>query len=277
MIGYDNLEKSFKRLIKEDSLSHSYIFFGEPQIGKFTFATALARFIETGEFEPIEFTIEGAQLTSLSELLIVKPDEKGSIGIESVRDIKHFLSQKPINSQRRIVIIDSAGALTTGAQQALLKIAEEPPASSLLILITPNTESLLSTIRSRFQAFYFPRVKTDAIEKMLNSKGVKNASQIATLSYGRPGRAIALSSNSNKEILAKVKAVLNRGDKRAVIESVIEDPQVLEIFLSELIAELAKEPIKNYDALKSIISRNTQMSQFTTNKRLQLEEALWKI
>ena len=56
-----------------------------------------------------------------------------------------------------------------------------------------------------------------------------------------------------------------------------ENNEVMEEELTEIIAELAKNPIKNYANLKSILNRLTKISQFNTNKRLQLESALWNI
>ncbi len=113
--GHDNLIKPFKRLVKEDKLSHSYIFFGESQVGKATFAKYLANFLEFGEFEEHK--------SILTESFIITPTAKegdASIGIDAVRDIKQFLYSKPVCSERRIVIIDDADKLTSQAQNAIL-------------------------------------------------------------------------------------------------------------------------------------------------------------
>ncbi|MEK7463306.1 MAG: hypothetical protein AAB621_03035, partial [Patescibacteria group bacterium] len=122
LCGHKNLKESFSVLFKNGNLSHGYIFFGEPQVGKFSFALSLANFLETGNFE------SGGKM--LSEILIIKES-----GIDCVREIKNFLWQKPHNSSKRIVIIDNADSLTAEAQNAILKITEEPPEHSLIILI----------------------------------------------------------------------------------------------------------------------------------------------
>ncbi|TRZ64473.1 MAG: hypothetical protein D4Q79_01485 [Spirochaetia bacterium] len=142
----EELINNFRELIKNDKLSHSYLFFGAGE-EKFTFSQALANFLEKGEFsEP-----KGI----LTEFLAVSPDEKGTIGIEEIRNLKYFLWQKPIASLKRIVIIENAQALTAEAQNAALKIVEEPPERGLIIFLAKTAEDLLPTLNSRLQKIYF--------------------------------------------------------------------------------------------------------------------------
>ena len=83
------------------------------------------------------------------DTLEINPDT--SIGIEEVRHIHHFLSRKPIQSDRNIVVIHQAHLLTLPAQNALLKTLEEPPGNSLIYLVTDYPDQLLPTVLSRVQ------------------------------------------------------------------------------------------------------------------------------
>src|SRR4030042_2896211 len=122
----EELINNFRKLIENDKLSHSYLFFGGGE-EKFIFSKALANFLEKGEFsEPKEI---------LTELLAVSPSEKGTIGIEEIRNLKYFLWQKQTASLKRIAIVESAQALTIEAQNAALKIVEEPPERGLIIFL----------------------------------------------------------------------------------------------------------------------------------------------
>jgi len=274
MIGHKNIEKIFVKLIKENKLSHGYIFFGEPQVGKFTFAKNLANLIEAGKFAESE--------KPLQELTLVMPanQESQSIGIDEIRSLKNFLYQKPINSTLRIAIVDNAHLLTDHAQNAILKISEEPPEHGLIIMIVSNPEVLLETLRSRFQRIYFPRIRTDEIEKMLVEKGEseKEANKIARLAFGRPGRAIDL---INSEKFAEVDKLAKRYlsgkiAKKNLIDTISgSDARVKpELFLETLIAELMVDTKGNIEKIKSATERLKTMSQFNTNKRMQLESAL---
>lgn len=78
-------------------------------------------------------------------------DSNSGWGIEEIREIKKFLSQKPFNHQSKLVVIQEAENLKTEAQNALLKTLEEPGENNYLILTTNNPSSLLPTIISRCQ------------------------------------------------------------------------------------------------------------------------------
>jgi DNA polymerase III delta prime subunit len=75
----------------------------------------------------------------------------GSIGIEEIKLLHQKIFLKPINSDQKIIILDDAHLLTTEAQNALLKVLEEPPERTIIILSSDTTDALLPTIISRCQ------------------------------------------------------------------------------------------------------------------------------
>lgn len=81
------------------------------------------------------------------DIFIIGPETEW--GIDQIRSIKHFLSQKPFNHQNKIVIVQDAHNLNTESQNALLKTLEEPGLNNYIILTTNHISSLLSTIISR--------------------------------------------------------------------------------------------------------------------------------
>lgn len=268
LCGHKELNKSFSLLHQKANLAHGYIFFGEPQVGKFSFALSLANYLENQIFDKPAKT--------LSEALIIK-----EIGIDSVREIKSFLWQKPLNSAKRTVIIDDADLLTSEAQSAILKIAEEPPEHSLIILIVSNLNNVLPPILSRLQKVYFSRVSSKEIETylidVLNIEKAK-AIEITKSAYGRPGRAISLiNENIYTEAGESVKKFLKLSDynKSQFIKQLVEDqkdkPELLDLFFENLIIALRHDPIKNSRMLKSVLSRLFLIKSYNVNKRLQIE------
>jgi DNA polymerase III delta prime subunit len=148
---YQSLVDNFKQLVSSNRLSHAYFFFGEKKEGidhKLLFAKSLANFLEKGVFEEPK--------SVLLDTLFIHREQDGKIGIGDVKKIKSFLFQSPLVSRYRTVILDEVQYLTNEASNALLKIAEEPPPSSLLIFIGEQEESILPTLRSRLQKIYFP-------------------------------------------------------------------------------------------------------------------------
>src|SRR3989344_5709900 len=278
LVGHKEKIKIFEELFKSDVLSHGYIFFGEEQVGKKSFALAFANFLEKGKFEGPDGI--------LSETKLITPEE-GSIGIDTAKEAKRFLSQKPILSKRRVLIIDDAHKLTSQAQNAILKISEEPPQSSLIIVVSPTLDSLLPPLTSRLQRVYFSRVRTEEIEKLLRARGVGSAeaSRVARATLGRPGRAIDTIENDefrrfNRLVKDFIKSPSSRKD---VLQSLIKENDdlknrdLIDIFVSHIMAELALDPLKNNRTLSALCDRFTKMSDFTTNRRLQLETALWNL
>ncbi len=164
MSNYKILQDDFKNLISKDRLSHAYLFFGGDagsEREKFSFAESLANFLENGIFEKPK--------KILTETLLIEKDEEGKIGIDAVRNIKHFLYQKPVASRYRTLIIGGADLLTQEAKNAILKIVEEPPESALIIFIVSQEDNLSPVLKSRLQRIYFAP-KTDSSKTGVNAR-----------------------------------------------------------------------------------------------------------
>src|SRR3989344_8621554 len=182
--GHQDLLKDFKNLIKNNRLAHGYVFFGEPEVGKFYFAKHLADFLENGGWE--------ISKRPLQDALILE----NASGIEEMRQLKSFLWQKPVISSKRLVIINDAENLTPQAQNAILKITEEPPEHAVLVLIANHLDNLLPPLLSRIQKIYFGRLsESEMLEATRNIKPETKDKDIINLAFGRPGRAMRLLSD----------------------------------------------------------------------------------
>jgi DNA polymerase-3 subunit delta' len=98
------------------------------------------------------------------DVLLVEPGDSGAIKIEQVRDIVDRTAYRPFEGRRRVVIVDDAHTVMPAAQNALLKTLEEPPSSSMFILVTSLPDLLLPTVRSRLIRLSFAeggRVEVD--------------------------------------------------------------------------------------------------------------------
>ena len=255
LIGQKNLIKLFKKMADNDKLFHAYLFFGEPQVGKFLFAVSLANYLEYGVFEEPKKILE--------ETLIIFPDEKNKIGIESARKLQNFLFQSPILSKKRIVIIRDAENLTPEAQNALLKIVEDNPPFSLIIFISADENSFFPALISRLQKIYFSRVAESEIKKYLETQYLENSgdkkidkrkiNEAVKNSFGRPGRAISY--------------LMNKEEKS---DNVMDDNNIDEFFENKLI-ELRVTGYKNIELAKETLKRMSLIKMFNLNKKLQLK------
>ena len=142
-------EKLFARLVEENRLSHSFVFFGPPSSNKEKFAFSFAFFLEYGDFEIND------KKPLFDSKIIAPTAEKKSIGIDEIREIRHFLSENPLISKRRTIIINPSENLSWQAQAALLKIVEEPPLNSLIIFIANDAQVLIAPLLSRLSKIFF--------------------------------------------------------------------------------------------------------------------------
>lgn len=131
-------------------------------------------------------------------LRIAPAPDKQEIGVDAVRQIQHFVALKPAQSTtkepiKRIVLVEDAHRLTKDAQNALLKIIEEPPADTILLLSSVTARQLLPTVVSRVQELAITVPSTESLRVFLGSKGSgAELDRAISMSGGLPGFALAL-------------------------------------------------------------------------------------
>ncbi|PWJ57555.1 DNA polymerase-3 subunit delta' [Dyadobacter jejuensis] len=119
-------------------------------------------------------------------------NKQGNISVEEARGVLRKLSVKSYEGEYKILLIWKADIMNASSANALLKILEEPPAKTLFILISDQSDRLITTIISRTQRIYIPAFADSEIEGYLEGRGVaKNlAHQITFLSDGNLSQAI---------------------------------------------------------------------------------------
>jgi DNA polymerase-3 subunit delta' len=204
--GHDFQKSIIKRAAGEGLVSHSYLFSGLDGIGKKLVATEFAKLINCANESP--GSIEGCQCGSCAkvdkgihpDVIYVKFEGVKSIKVEQIREgVENRLFLRPYEGKYKVVIVDEAHRMSHGAQNAFLKTLEEPPANSVIILITSNPDSLLPTIRSRCQIIRFHPLPKQLILHELEKRGELTSEQsllCAKLSRGSLGKAISLDSDT---------------------------------------------------------------------------------
>ncbi|HEU0164093.1 MAG TPA: DNA polymerase III subunit [Thermomicrobiales bacterium] len=187
---------------------HSYIISGPASAGKKTIALAFAkalscasppapglfcgecsacRRIDRGTFPDVTFV--DLEMQSSREK---STSRNTSLNIATVREISANVMLRPLESRWRIAIVDDVETMQETAQEAFLKTLEEPPAYTILLLLTSDADLLLPTIRSRCLTLSLQAVPVKAIADGLESIGTASdeAGVIAEASAGLPGWAI---------------------------------------------------------------------------------------
>lgn len=142
-----------------------------------------------------------------------------SIGIETIKQMQKKLFLKPIRSKTKIVILEEAHLLTTEAQNALLKVLEEPPEHTIIVLSANSKESLLPTIISRCQVI---ELQTDTTKLKEKDESTMKAflESLSMLSTGeRLKKAEQLAKDKEKAIVWTGKLIVVAREK--LIQDVI--------------------------------------------------------
>jgi DNA polymerase-3 subunit delta' len=211
VIGHEKTLKIIRNALIQKSLPHAYLFYGIQGVGKFKVAISLAkallcerleadfcgtcsacRRIEDGN-HPDVYSVRPGVMRS-GEGWCYDPDN-GMIVIDQIRDMQRWISLRSFEGGYRISIFDGAERMNSYAANALLKILEEPPPETLLILISPTKTQLLPTIVSRCQKIYYPPLSKDVLQKILRDREGKkedNSYLLAALSDGSVGKAISM-------------------------------------------------------------------------------------
>ncbi len=131
------------------------------------------------------------------DVVVLEPED-GIIAIAAVReDVIGKSGYRPFEGRRRVFIIDDAELMNEPAQDALLKTLEEPPAFSVLVLVSAQPEALLPTVRSRCYRLRFGPVSEEDVARVLRERhgmAEADARAASALSDGSVGRALAIES-----------------------------------------------------------------------------------
>ena len=152
IIGNEEVKKNLINIIKTENISHSYIFVGINGIGKFLFAKEFAKAIlcENENIKPCN-TCKACMSfeTENNPDIIIIDQKEDTIKTEQIKNLVSNVLEKPIQSKKKIYIINNSENMTKEAQNSLLKTLEEPPEYVVIILVTKNDNLLLNTIKSR--------------------------------------------------------------------------------------------------------------------------------
>lgn len=211
LFGHEQVEEMLLRDFASGKLAHGIILSGARGIGKATLAYRFARALLSGEgnmeLSEDNPVFKRVAAGSHTDLLVIEPlydakkDEYATeISIEQSRTIAQSLSLTPAEGQWRVVIIDSADALNTKSANSILKILEEPPPQTAIMLIAHNAGSLLPTIKSRCRIVNLrPLFLEDFISAMNHVApeiGETELNSLAIISDCSPGIAMEMRANN---------------------------------------------------------------------------------
>ena len=291
----EEVDSYLNKIIKNKSFANGYIFYGAEGVGKNQ--TAL-RFIKEifKQSSPIENFEERITNNNHPDFLIIEPDslsatkslgssdlkktiKTGSeiIKIAQIRNIKNFLGQKSINSDKKIVLIIDAHLLNEASSNCLLKTLEEP-SNGIFILLTSKLNLLLDTIISRCQIVRFRSFSSKQINYILKDyldqskfniiKKLK-IEDLINSANGSPGqlfRNIEIWNELSDEIISKLESPIKNVIEILELSKLISDQLEIykQICLVNFIEIIWWRKTKNINLIKKL-----EKLKFHLNKNIQ--------
>ncbi|MBQ8836710.1 MAG: hypothetical protein IJ002_04300 [Clostridia bacterium] len=209
--------------ISDGRFPHAYIIAGAPGSGKRTIAINIAAALACKD----NYTIPCGNCDSCQKILngfspdvffIRKDADKKEFTVNLIRDIKESLYIAPNELDKRVYIIEEAETMNLNAQNAFLKMLEEPPEYVVFLLLCSNTENLLDTIKSRAPILYTEHISPDNIKAHL----LKHSSRAKELFENSPEKLDTMVLSANGSIGLAL-SLCEESDKHLKLRSLVTE------------------------------------------------------
>jgi DNA polymerase-3 subunit gamma/tau len=266
-IDQDNVKRILVNSIKNNKISHAYLFAGPRGIGKTSMAKIFAKAVNCMEFEKHDDVCdecENCLECNENSVDIIEIDAASNNGVDQIRDLKNKISIVPSVLKYKVYIVDEVHMLTNSAFNALLKTLEEPPGYVIFILATTEFYEVPETIVSRCQCFNFSRISLNSLMKRLrfiaDSEKIKvdddTLREIAEFSNGGLRDAIGVldklnsftNGNIKSEDFKAINNLVSNEDIKKLYTSIVDNDK------KEVLSVLEKVNLDGYD-FKNLIER----------------------
>ena len=198
IIGHQQIVEQLQHTVVSDRIAGAYLFVGPTAIGKETVARYFVQLIFC-QRDAQPRTVCGTCLACRKvdsgnhpDLQFVRP-EGSLLKIGQIRELQKQIIYEPLEASRKVYILTDVERMTEEAENCLLKTLEEPPASSVFILLTSNVRVLLPTTRSRCQILQFHPMPTQELAEILSERfsvAPEQATTLAITAEGVIGKAL---------------------------------------------------------------------------------------
>ena len=260
-VGNSKILSMLKNIISLKTIGHAYMFSGVDGVGKMILAKQFAKAILCNDSKDWYCgDCESCKVFDASPDFEIIEKEDDLIKVDAIRKLGDSIMLKPTVSNRRVFIINDAESMNESAQNALLKILEEPPSYATIILITSNKERIIRTIKSRCTIFEFSKLKEEELKSIFADE--KISKEMLEFSNGSAGKYLKLKDSSyidsllvledalSKNNLLDINRIFSEFKKIKTIKEDIND--ILDLMIVKLGSDLKSNSSKKIEQIELI-------------------------
>ena len=287
IIGHNQIIEQLQQTVASERIAGAYLFVGPTGVGKEMVARYFAQliFCQQDAQPPIVcgtcLACRKVDSGNHPDLQFIRP-EGSLLKIGQIRELQRQVIYEPLEASRKVYILTDVDRMNPEAENCLLKTLEEPPAASVLILLTSNVQALLPTTRSRCQILQFHPMPTQELAEILVNRfsvAPEQATTLAIAADGAIGKALTQleKGDSLTEEVPKILRETNRIAAFRLAEDFKNNPETLGelvtwyrdlLFLQQGAPSELITHIYSVDELRAIVPRYS---------RLRLQQAIQTI
>jgi DNA polymerase-3 subunit delta' len=255
IVGHARQISLLRESLRHGNLAPAYLFSGPEGVGKRRAALEFGRAVLCPSM-PEEVCGRCRSCLQIERgghpdfVLVAVEEGKRLLRKEQVAEMQKFLALTPAWGSWKFALVDDAESMTVNSANAMLKTLEEPPAGTLIVLVSSNSGALPPTVISRCRKVGFGSLSDPEVEQVLLNRGVavEEAAVAASLSEGCPGSVAALEGEVWKKssaVLEKVAKAVEAGDKGALLtvveKGVAGDRRGVDLTVKMLLGKVRRE------------------------------------
>lgn len=256
-VSNDTVKNELNDIMRKQKLPHAIIIDGAKGTGKKTLAMIIAQYCicSSNEKRPCGICPDCTKfiLNSHPDVFVADGNTSGALNIEAIRNIRSSAYIKPNEADRKVYILLNCDKMLTPAQNAFLKILEEPPENVIFIMTCISASALLQTVRSRARIFSLYPAENKAAAKFIESHfseiPISEIQHAISVNGGNIGMAIQMLKGNGEEafeIAEKIFAAIpqSSGYQLMQLTNTICSSRTFAVSVLDALLEISAETLK---------------------------------